>query len=96
MGQLLQMSGLMPHGFIVETTTWNEEGLLISARPSAATGRCPNCGMNSDRVHSRYGRGVADLPMSGRRVRLVLTVRRFHSDAVTCARQIFAEQPTNP
>lgn len=43
MGQLLRMSGLAPRGFIVETTAWNEEGLLIPARPSAATGRCPNC-----------------------------------------------------
>lgn len=92
MGQLLRMSGLVPHGLIVETTAWNEQGLLIAARPRAATGRCPDCGKNSDRVHSRYERGLADLPMSGRRVRLVLTVRRFRCDAVTCARQIFAER----
>lgn len=92
MGQLLRMSGLVPRGFIVETTAWNEEGLLIAARPSAATGRCPDCGMISDRVHSRYERGLADLPMSGRRVRLVLTVRRFCCDAVTCTRRIFAER----
>jgi transposase len=91
-GQLLRMSGLVPRGFTVETTAWNEEGLLIAARPSVATGRCPNCGMISDRVHSRYERGLADLPMSGRRVRLVSTVRRFHCDAATCARQIFAER----
>lgn len=92
MGQLLRMSGLVPRGFIVETTTWNEERLLIAARASAATGRCPDCGMISDRVHSRYERGLADLPMSGRLVRLVLTVRRFRCGAVTCARQIFAER----
>lgn len=92
MGQLLRMSGLVPHGLIVETTAWNEQGLLIAARQRAATGRCPDCGKNSDRVHSRYERGLADLPMSGRRVRLVLTVRRFRCDAVTCARQIFAER----
>jgi hypothetical protein len=70
MGQLLRMSGLVAHGLIVETTAWSEEGLLIAARPSAATGRSPECGMNSDGVHSRYERGLADLPISGRRARL--------------------------
>lgn len=31
MGQLPRMSGLVPRGFIVETTVWKEEGLLIAA-----------------------------------------------------------------
>ena len=92
MGRQLRTSGLVRRGFVIETTAWNEEGLLISARPSATMARCPDCGMASDRVHSRYERRLADLPMSGRRVRLALKVRRFRCDAVTCARQVFTER----
>lgn len=90
MGQLLRMSGLVLRGFIVDATAWNEEGLLIAARPCAATGRCPDCGMSS--MGSTATTNAGSPTWSGRRVRLILMVRRFRCDAVTCARQIFAER----
>nr|WP_307146317.1 hypothetical protein [Rhizobium tibeticum] len=43
-------------------------------------------------VRSRYCRQVADLPLSARRVRLLVQTRRFACDAVLCRRQIFAER----
>ncbi|MEK1893333.1 MAG: hypothetical protein AAAB20_08670 [Rhizobium sp.] len=43
-------------------------------------------------VRSRYCRQVADLPLSGRRVRLLVQTQRFACDAVLCGRQIFAER----
>ncbi|MGO6748281.1 hypothetical protein ACCS93_38940 [Rhizobium ruizarguesonis] len=43
-------------------------------------------------VRRRYCRQVADLPLSGRRVRLLVRTRRFTCDAVLCGRQIFAER----
>ena len=44
------------------------------------------------RVHSHYERQLADLPVSGQRVRIVLAARRFRCVTVTCVRQIFAER----
>ncbi|UVD59227.1 transposase family protein [Rhizobium sp. Pop5] len=41
-------------------------------------------------VRSRYCRQVADLPLSGKRVRLLVQTRRFACDAVLCGRQIGA------
>ena len=38
---------------------------------------CPACGTLSDRVHSRYGRRLGDLPWEGLPVRILLSTRRF-------------------
>uniref|UniRef100_UPI003857D69A hypothetical protein n=1 Tax=Rhizobium ruizarguesonis TaxID=2081791 RepID=UPI003857D69A len=43
-------------------------------------------------VRGCYCRQVADLPLSGRRVRLLVRTRRFTGDAVLCGRQIFSER----
>ena len=53
---------------------------------------CPSCGLISQRIYSLYDRRLADLPMAGRRVVLVLQARRFRCDAVQCTRRIFTER----
>lgn len=60
-----------------------------SARPSAG---CPHGGTISRHVHSRHLRRPADLPAHGRRVELVLLVRRFRCRAIHCPAKIFAER----
>ena len=55
-------------------------------RASTARGsRCRRCGRVSTRVHSRYRRQLADLPVAGRPVAVWLTVRRFFCDHVDCS-----------
>jgi hypothetical protein len=46
----------------------------------------------STRVHSRYRRHLADLPVSGRPVEVVLLVRRFFCVHVDCDTGTFVEQ----
>jgi AraC-like DNA-binding protein len=53
---------------------------------------CPDCATVSRRVHSRYGRRLAEYPVSGRRMVVKLEVRRFFCDAAGCARRTFVEQ----
>jgi transposase len=53
---------------------------------------CPGCGDESDRVHSRYERRLADAVVAGRRVEIRLRVRRFFCDGQGCGRRTFAEQ----
>ena len=53
---------------------------------------CPSCGGESQRVHSRYTRHLAEQPVFGRRVRLRMTVRRFFCDDPGCPRRIFVER----
>lgn len=53
---------------------------------------CPLCGRLSRKVHSRYQRGMADLPISGYRVVITLKARRFFCSAPSCPRRIFCER----
>jgi transposase len=46
----------------------------------------------SSRVHSRYGRRLADAPIGGRRVVIALVVRRFFCVSRVCPARTFAEQ----
>jgi transposase len=43
-------------------------------------------------VHSQYRRQLTDMSCAGRRVRLILHVRKFFCDEKTCARKIFTER----
>lgn len=53
---------------------------------------CPLCGRNASRIHSHYGRQLTDMSCAGRRVRLLLNVRKFFCDETTCSRKIFTER----
>jgi transposase len=54
--------------------------------------RCPACSVASGRVHSRYQRWLADLPVAGQRIELCLRVRRFFCLNNVCRMRTFAEQ----
>lgn len=66
--------------------------MVVFARSAAERGQCPLCRRLSGRLHSRYVRTIADLPCSGRQVRLRLTARRFVCEVTFCRRRIFAER----
>lgn len=53
---------------------------------------CPLCHRRSRRVHARYTRTLADLPIAGRTLILRLWVRRFRCTNDACPRRIFAER----
>lgn len=92
MQQAFRPSALVPRGFAVDGVSSDDAGMVIAVRPMNRTSSCPGCGRSSKRVHSRYRRRLADLPIAGRPVRLVVVARRFHCDAVLCGRRIFAER----
>lgn len=64
----------------------------VKAHPLQAEAVCPACQHHSRRVHSYYQRAPADLPVSDRRVRLRLTVRRFRCLTHGCLKTTFAER----
>ena len=85
-------STLVPRGFVVDQAMNDGDGALIIVRSAAKAGACPDCGLLSDRVHSRYRRRLADLPISGRPVRLLVVASPFQCDAAMCGRRIFTER----
>ncbi|MFE7278742.1 transposase family protein [Streptomyces sp. NPDC057623] len=72
---------------------WSAGGVVrISARTRELMVACPDCGRESERVHSRYLRTLADVAVGGRPVLIVLSVRRLFCDSPHCTRRTFAEQ----
>src|SRR5215213_620572 len=69
-----------------------EANIIHFAKTSTSTARCPVCGKQSGRVHSRSRRTLADLPWQGVPVTVHLHVRRFFCDEAACERAIFAER----
>ncbi|MFF4020688.1 ISL3 family transposase [Streptomyces sp. NPDC001843] len=72
---------------------WVAGGVVrIEACTRELTVACPDCGRGSARVHSRYGRTLADVAVGGRPVLIGLSVRRLFCDSPCCGRRTFAEQ----
>ena len=69
-----------------------ESSVTIRAATGNATAPRPLCGEQSDRVHSRYVRTLADLPWGGVPLRIRVTVRKFFCGNSDCPRRIFAER----
>lgn len=65
--------------------------MILTVWATAVTAVCPACATVSHRIHSRYRRRLADLPIGTQPVVIELTVRRFFCDAV-CPAGTFVEQ----
>jgi transposase len=87
-------TSLLPHlcGLHLVQIVFDPDLLVLEVAATRRSAPCPACGRRSTRVHSRYRRTVADLPIGGRRVQLRLEVRRFRCRQRRCPRTIFAER----
>jgi transposase len=85
---------LLPHlaGVVVDKAAVDGDRVQVRVRARAAGARCPRCGWWSGRVHSGYGRVLADAAIGGRRAVIRLRVRRFFCDNPGCPAVTFAEQ----
>ena len=85
---------LFPHlaQVVVDSVARIGKSIRIAARCTAPVALCSGCGTVSPRVHSRYGRRLADTAISGQETAIDLEVRRFFCDNADCAKKTFAEQ----
>lgn len=85
---------LLPHlaAVIVEKAELAGGRLCLRARARADHAACTRCGHSYGRVHSTYGRRLADAAIGGRQVRILLAVRRFFCGNPECPAVTFAEQ----
>jgi hypothetical protein len=67
----LRPSTTVPPDLRAKRVSFGGETTIIEATVIAAFGQCPDCGSPSARVHSHYQRRLADLPLSGRVVRIL-------------------------
>jgi len=85
---------LLPHFAAVAVDGVDLDGDLVTFRVRAKAGgaACSGCRWRSCRVHARYQRQLADIPLGGRRVRVVVCVRRFKCVNPECSQSTFSEQ----
>ncbi|MFF6983812.1 transposase family protein [Streptomyces sp. NPDC008343] len=85
---------LFPHlsELLVERVFCEGGAIRLVARTRDTEVTCPGCAVVSNRVHSTYGRSLADTPVGDRPVLIELTVRRLYCENVRCSRRTFAEQ----
>lgn len=53
--------------------------------------RCPSCGKLSSKTHSHYKRSFQDLPIQGKKVRVILSNRKMFCCNPDCNHTTFAE-----
>ena len=82
----------LPDGFQLSSLQSTATLVTAAIASQQTTAACPQCHDLSQRVHGQYLRTVADLPWSGRRVVLKLTVRKFVCGTPTCPQRIFTER----
>jgi hypothetical protein len=86
------MSRLVSAGLAVDGVEVGEAGVILAAHHASARGGCPDRRTWSARIRSGYKRKLNDLPIGGRRVQIVVLVRRFFCDAPSCHRLTYAER----
>jgi len=70
----------------------DEETIMIRVDAIIEQATCPYCGETSGKVHSRYVRKLSDLPIQGRKVKLLLHNRKYFCVNPNCVHKTFAEQ----
>ncbi|WP_433626380.1 ISL3 family transposase [Nocardia sp. CA-120079] len=85
---------MLPHltDLVIIDVDEDESAVVIEAAVAAPSARCPRCGTDSARVHSRYRRRLTDTPIASRSVVVRLLVRRFFCVNIACAAKTFTEQ----
>lgn len=77
---------------VVQQAVFADDRMIIDATGCGPPGACPQCQHPGVRVHSRYWRHIAGLPVVGARLIVRLRVRRFFCDQDGCRRRTFVEQ----
>lgn len=67
-------------------------GIRMHVESTTNEAVCPYCGEKSHKVHSRYERELQDLPMQGKKVRLILWNKKYFCTNPSCGHKTFAEQ----
>lgn len=84
---------------ILNWPSWQIEGINhcsstinVFAKSLVSSGRCPDCGFDSSKIHSYYSRQVSDLPLCEKSLVIHLRVKRFRCSNPICLRKTFVER----
>ena len=90
----MPLLSLFPHlaGLRLEQIVVAGHSISLHVASPRRWASCPVCAQRSRRIHGRYERTLADLPIAGCTLVLRLRVRRFRCVRRACPRAIFAER----
>ena len=90
----MQVSTLLadPEALCLDAFVSQESLIVIRARVVQKDSKCPLCQTNSESLHSRYTRRIADLPWHGVAIRLELHTRKLRCLNKACCRKVFCER----
>jgi len=85
---------VLPHlaDVVIESVHRDTGDVVLRARSRTCSARYPGCGRLSGRIHGRYERRLADAPLGGLPVVIVVLIRRFECLAAECPAVTFAER----
>lgn len=69
-----------------------ENEVIIYVASNRRSCRCPYCGHDSMRIHGRYEKSFQDLPIMGKKTRIIIENRKFFCDNPDCTFTTFAER----
>jgi len=69
-----------------------EDELFIYASSLRETALCPYCGQASNQIHSHNVRTLKDLPMQGKKVKILLDQKKYFCKNKSCMKKTFAER----
>lgn len=89
-----RMKTLLPNPAVLslERIVRQIDAIIMVVTTSRPQSPCPECRHLSPRVHSRYQRGITDLPWEEITVRLELQTRKFFCDNSEYRQRIFRER----
>jgi hypothetical protein len=82
----------LPEALDITSVSEGTDERLVRVTSNRSCSLCPLCSTPSHAIHSHYRRKPADLPCTGRPIRLLLTVRKFFCPNATCPRKVFTER----
>lgn len=92
----MDFSICLPNASVLQfnSVSVQEKTVLFHVSSTQNQAICPQCQQVSEKIHSRYQRILADLPLSGLAVRLICHVKKFFCSNKDCSQQIFVERLT--
>ena len=81
-----------PDGLEITALSVTEQELQVRVTSNRMSSLCPLCSTPSFAIHSYYRRKPLELPCAGKRVRLLLSVKKFFCRVASCPRKVFTER----
>ena len=82
---------LLDENLEYERHEMHENKIMIYVKSRRTEIECPLCGTTSKKVHSTYLRKFQDLPISGKKVTIVITNKKYFCNNTGCENKTFAE-----